>query len=60
MPASMYIVGPVVYPAYADKLTAMADSARDISLRIGDWLSPADLRLWLARSTPQCSTTEPF
>jgi beta-1,4-mannosyltransferase len=50
MRATLYIVGPAVDATYAEKLQTLAGGGRDISLRIGDWLSPADLRLWLSAS----------
>jgi glycosyltransferase involved in cell wall biosynthesis len=48
MPATLATTGPPVNPGYAAQIRSLAEGSPDIVLRIGDWLSPADLRLWLS------------
>jgi glycosyltransferase involved in cell wall biosynthesis len=50
MPARLAIVGPAVNKEYAAKLQQLSSGASNVLLRIGEWLKPADLRLWLSAS----------
>ena len=48
LPARLFVVGTVIRKDYADKLRLLCEGASNVSLQIGDWLSPAELRLWLS------------
>jgi beta-1,4-mannosyltransferase len=48
MPARLVIVGPATRPEYAETLAKLCAGSPNILLRTGDWLTPADLQLWLS------------
>lgn len=46
----LVVVGPTVNEPHARELRSMAEGVPNIDLRIGPWLGPSDLRIWLSAS----------